>query len=53
MIFTFGNYTVDIDVEKTKQTYEKLPLVSQRCSCDNCKNFEKNLLTPLKPCVTV
>ena len=41
MIFTFGNYTVDIDVEKTKQTYEKLPSVSQRCSCDNCKNFEK------------
>ena len=41
MIFTFGNYTVDIDIEKTRKTYEKLPLVSQRCSCDDCKNFEK------------
>ena len=41
MIFTFGNYTVDIDVEKTKQTYKKLPLLSQGCNCDGCLNFEK------------
>ena len=41
MIFTFGNYTVDIDVEKTKQIYKKLRLISQGCDCDGCQNFEK------------
>ena len=45
MVFTFGNYTVDIDVEKTKQTYKKLPLISQRCNCDGCQNFEKSVNT--------
>ena len=40
MIFTFGNYAVDIDVEKTKRIYKKLPLISQGCNCDGCQNFE-------------
>lgn len=40
MIFTFGNYTVDIDVEKTRQVYKTLPLITQGCDCDGCKNFE-------------
>ena len=43
MLFTFGNYTVDIDVEKTKQAYDKLSLISQRCSCDGCQNFERSV----------
>jgi len=41
MIFTFGNYTVDIDVEKTRQIYQKLPFITQGCDCDGCRNFEK------------
>jgi len=41
MIFTFGKFTVNIDVEKTKQIYKKLPLISQGCNCDGCQNFEK------------
>ena len=41
MIFTFGSYTVDIDVEKTKRIYNELPLITQGCNCDGCKNFEK------------
>ena len=41
MIFPFGNYTVEIDVEKTRRTYQRLPLITQRCSCDGCRNFEK------------
>ena len=41
MIFTFGNYTVDVDVEKTRQTYKRLPLITQGCDCDGCQNFEK------------
>ena len=41
MIFSFGNYTVDINVEKTKQIYKNLPLITQTCNCDGCQNFEK------------
>ena len=41
MIFTFDNYVVDIDVEKTRQTYKELPLITQGCACDGCQNFEK------------
>ncbi len=41
MIFEFGQYKVDIDVEKTKQFYGGAQSVSSQCSCDNCHNFEK------------
>ena len=41
MIFTFANYVVDIDVEKTRQIYKELPLITQGCECDGCQNFEK------------
>ena len=41
MIFTFGNYVLDIDVEKTREIYEKLRTVSEKCGCNNCLNFEK------------
>ncbi len=40
MIFTFGDYVVDVDVEKTKQIYSTLPLLTQGCNCDGCLNFE-------------
>lgn len=41
MIFKFGQYKVDIDVEKTKNFYENAEPVSKSCSCDGCLNFEK------------
>lgn len=41
MIFTFGNYTLDIDVVKTRRIYRELPTVGQECGCDGCLNFEK------------
>lgn len=41
MIFTFGNYTVDIDVEKTREIYRTLPTTGQACGCDGCGNFER------------
>ena len=43
MIFTFGNYTVDIDVEKTRRIYTRLPLITHRCTCAGCQNFEKSV----------
>ena len=41
MIFNFGSYTIDVDVEKTKKVYSELMTVSQNCNCDGCRNFEK------------
>lgn len=41
MIVEFGQYKVDIDIEKTKHFYENAELVSKACSCDGCLNFEK------------
>lgn len=41
MIFEFGKFKVDIDVEKTKQFYENAEKVSKSCSCDGCQNFEQ------------
>lgn len=41
MIFEFGQYKVDIDLEKTKHFYEGAELIHENCSCDGCLNFEK------------
>ena len=41
MIVTVGQYTVDIDVEKTRRAYRALPHITQGCGCDGCLNFEK------------
>ncbi len=41
MIFTFGQYKIDVDVEKTKEFYSNAKTVSTGCSCDGCLNFEK------------
>lgn len=40
MEFTFGLYRVDVDVEKTKNIYKRLPLVSESCPCEYCSNYE-------------
>ena len=41
MYIKFGQYEVDIDIEKTKQFYENAEVVSKNCACDGCLNFEK------------
>jgi len=40
MMFEFGLYRVDIDIEKTRETYARLPLVSESCPCEYCSNYE-------------
>ena len=37
MIFEFGDYILDIDVEKTRAFYAAAPL--NDCDCDGCVNF--------------
>ena len=41
MIFEFGPYRVDVDVERTRQWYKTEPTASQCCDCDGCINFER------------
>lgn len=44
MFFEFGQYQVDIDVDKTRLFYENAPLVSESCSCSGCRNFENAIM---------
>ncbi len=39
--FTFGDYAIDVDVQKTREIYKDLKPVSTRCKCDYCANYEK------------
>lgn len=41
MIFEFGPYRIDMDVDRTRQWYETEPTVSQCCDCDGCVNYER------------
>ena len=41
MIIEFGNYIIDVDVEKTREFYRNAESVSEGCSCDGCLNYEK------------
>lgn len=40
MVFQFGQYEVDIDVQRTKEFYSQTESVGETCPCDGCKNFE-------------
>jgi predicted enzyme related to lactoylglutathione lyase len=47
MIFKFGRYVVDVDVEKTKAFYDSafsLP-TNEVCSCVRCQRFPKAILS--------
>ena len=40
MLFDFGNFRVDVDVERTKEFYNKLgKTVLEDCGCVNCRNY--------------
>lgn len=41
MVFTFGQYKVDIDVNQTRQFYKNARLISEGCSCGGCRNYER------------
>ena len=46
MIFKLSNYTLDIDVERTRAFYERadIPTTSEQCGCADCRNFDKAIL---------
>ncbi|MDE6701058.1 MAG: hypothetical protein K2K10_08635 [Acetatifactor sp.] len=41
MEYLFGNYKVDIDVEKTRTFYNQADFITSGCQCDGCCNYEK------------
>lgn len=41
MVFTFGKYTIDSDVERTREYYKTAEFITDICDCDGCSNFEK------------
>lgn len=41
MLVAFGNYTIDVDVRKTREFYLTAERVTEKCDCDGCLNYEK------------
>lgn len=40
MIFEFGSYRIDVDVEKTRAFYERAAAITEGCKCSGCRNYE-------------
>ena len=46
MIFEFGKFCVDVDVERTRAFYDKHgKTVIEDCGCVNCRNYYESILT--------
>mgnify|MGYP001446336723 CR=1 FL=1 len=45
MRFEIGNYTLDVDVERTRRAYRDMPLTSEGCSCVACQNYSEAIGT--------
>lgn len=41
MVFEFGKYILDIDVEKTRAFYLGAARITDGCTCQGCRNYEK------------
>ncbi|MDE7399143.1 MAG: hypothetical protein K2N06_06390 [Oscillospiraceae bacterium] len=41
MVFTFGKFIVDIDIEKNRTFYQTAEALTVGCNCNGCANFEK------------
>lgn len=39
MIFAFGDYQLDIDVERTRAFYQTAEMITAGCACDGCSNY--------------
>ena len=45
MLFSFGPYRMDVDVEKTSAFYQShAVLTSEQCTCGGCQNYDKAIL---------
>ncbi len=41
MILTFGKFRLDVDIDKTREYYNTVRLITEGCDCDGCANFEQ------------
>lgn len=41
MVFEFGGYILDIDVEKTRDFYLSADKITDGCNCQGCRNYVK------------
>lgn len=41
MILTFGNFTLDVNIDKTREYYKNAELITEGCDCDGCANYER------------
>lgn len=39
MLFEFGQYIIDVDVEETRMCYQNQMLLTDGCCCDGCRNY--------------
>lgn len=40
MIFTFGKFTINVDIEKNREFYRSAETLTKGCDCDGCRNYE-------------
>ncbi len=47
MHFTFEDYQIEVDIERTRAFYESEASIptSKQCTCDGCQNYDKAILT--------
>ena len=45
MIFQLGRYTIDVDVEKTKDFYASAVASNEICSCPCCQYFPNAIMS--------
>ena len=45
MIFQLGRYTIDVDVEKTKDFYASAVVSNEICSCPCCQHFPNAIMS--------
>ena len=41
MVFEFQRYKLDVNVEATRKYYGTAKSISENCTCDGCRNYEK------------
>jgi hypothetical protein len=41
MVFEIGKYTLDIDVDKTREFYIRAQKITEGCDCQGCRNYAK------------
>lgn len=52
MLFHFGQFEINTDVDKNRAIYKELPLISDNCQCTGCINYQKAIVTSPKEVIS-